>query len=117
MVAEPDSFVLGARWPKPDVAILEVTGDLDIRTAPQLEAALSKLCAEDPRTVVVDLTAVGFLGSAGLAALIAVRQRTSSPKALRIVAATEETDRMFRLTGLDGLLAVYPTRDAALSDV
>lgn len=53
------------------VAVLSVSGDVDMVTAPQVEQDLAALLEQQPEVLVVDLTEVGFFASAGLTALVA----------------------------------------------
>ncbi|GHF60776.1 anti-anti-sigma factor [Amycolatopsis bartoniae] len=115
-VPHPGSLSLSTHWPEPDVVVLSVAGDLDMLTSPQLSESLQKLLERSPRRIVVDLTKVDFLGSAGLAALVTAHERVESRESLRIVASARETQRAFQMTGLDELLALYPTAEAALAD-
>lgn len=112
----PGSLSVSTRWAEPDVAVLSVAGDLDMLTAPQLTESLHQVLDRRPRTVVVDLSKVDFLGSAGLAVLVTAHERAESRDSLRIVASARETQRAFSMTGLDELLDLYPTCEAALGD-
>ena len=47
-------------------AVLAVSGDIDMVTAPEFEKALLTALRDRPATLVVDLGGVDFLGSAGL---------------------------------------------------
>jgi anti-anti-sigma factor len=85
-------------------------------TSPKLTESLDEVLDRHPRTVVVDLTKVDFLGSAGLAALVTAHERAQAGEKLRIVASARETQRAFSMTGLDELLDLYPTCEAALAD-
>lgn len=110
----PGSLSLSTDWAQSDVAVLTVAGDLDMLTSPQLTESLTEILDRQPRTVVVDLSKVDFLGSAGLAALVTAHERARSGQQLRIVASARETQRAFSMTGLDELLDIYPTCEAAL---
>ncbi|MEU4455880.1 STAS domain-containing protein [Nocardia fluminea] len=94
-----------------DFEILTVRGEVDMASAPQLQAALEK-AQQGGKTLVVDMTEVGFLGSAGLSALLVVSK--AAPYQLRVV-ASREVARPIELTGLDKLLAVYGTLEAAIA--
>lgn len=94
-----------------EFAILTVRGEVDMASAPQLQAALEQ-AQQGGKTLVVDMTQVGFLGSAGLSTLLAVSK--AAPDQLRVV-ASREVARPIELTGLDKLLAVYNTLEAAVS--
>ncbi|TCJ96972.1 STAS domain-containing protein [Nocardia alba] len=91
--------------------ILTVRGEVDMASAPQLQAELEK-AQRGGKTLVVDMTQVGFLGSAGLSALLVVSK--AAPYQLRVV-ASREVSRPIELTGLDKLLAVYATLEAAIA--
>lgn len=99
-------------------ALVTVSGEVDVLSAPRLEEAVANALAEGPARLVIDLTDVGFLASAGLAVLAGTQQRTAEHVDFRVVADGSATSRPMRLTGLDQGFAVYPTREEALtSDV
>ena len=52
---------------------LLLTGELDIATAPELEARAEQLCAGHAGELVLDLSRLEFLDSAGLSAILRVR--------------------------------------------
>jgi anti-anti-sigma factor len=52
---------------------IELRGEIDMSTDPQLEAALTAVTAADPVDILVDLTEVTFLASAGLGFLAELR--------------------------------------------
>ena len=58
-----------------DHAILEVAGEIDLATAPELRAALSDLLEEAHLDLLVDLRQVTFLDAAGLRVLVAALKR------------------------------------------
>jgi hypothetical protein len=59
-------------------ALLVVEGEIDTLTAGSLERALTELLEDRPEVLVVDLTAVTFLASSGLAVLIRRPTRRAS---------------------------------------
>ncbi|WP_312871851.1 STAS domain-containing protein [Amycolatopsis acididurans] len=95
-------------------AVVVVSGDIDMVTAPEFEKALIAAVREQPEALVVDMTGVAFLGSAGLTALVAARQQAGEVTALRVVAKSSATARPLQLTGLDQEIPLYPTREEAL---
>ncbi|KAA9159769.1 STAS domain-containing protein [Amycolatopsis acidicola] len=116
MSQPPGSLKLETTWPQDGLAVVVVGGDLDMLTAPRLRGVLDELLARSPKAIVVDLTSVEFLGSAGLAALMRAHEQAGDVR-LRIVAPAREVHRAFTVTGLDEVLALYPTREAALTAV
>ena len=53
-----------------DVAVLAVSGELDIATAPQLRTAVGDLLGQGVRHVELDLDACTFVDSTGLGAML-----------------------------------------------
>ena len=95
--------------------IAEVHGELDLRSAPALLEAL-----EHPgQAAIVDLRRCRFVDSSGVAALLGARgRRFKDGYGFAVVtAAGSEPERVFRITGVTTLLAVYPDVEQALSAV
>lgn len=99
--------------------VLAVDGAVDGLTTPRLRAAISDAFDRlAGRTLVLDLSRVGFLGSPGLRALFdsataAVRQHGHRP--LRVVVDhTRPVIRPIEIVGLDNVLALYHELDEAL---
>ncbi len=58
---------LSARFTAPEVVVVSPAGDIDSATSGPLRAAIGEQVAAGARHVVLDLSGVAFLGSAGLA--------------------------------------------------
>ena|SRR5262245_33762795 len=99
------------------IAVLKVDGDIDLATVPALEAAIEEALIPRPTGLVIDLTAVGFLASAGLQALVATHNNVSDTAEFAVVANSAATSRPIQLTGLDQIFKLFPTLDEALSAV
>jgi anti-sigma B factor antagonist len=99
------------------VAVLSVGGDIDLATAPVLEAAIAQVTAGNPRSVIIELSAVDFLASTGLRILVAAQEMVSKSAGFAVVANSPATSRPIQLTGLAEVLSVHPTLDAALAAV
>lgn len=65
----PVTCVIGEEWVG-RVAVLSVSGVVDMLTAPQLEEAITTSLGKTPAALVVDLTDVEFLASAGMGVLV-----------------------------------------------
>jgi anti-sigma B factor antagonist len=92
-------------------------GEVDVLTVGRLRAAVNEALREAAgRPVVVDLTAVTFLGSHGLAALVeAASQAERRSEPLRVVVdETRAVTRPLQITGLDEVLALYYSVEEAL---
>lgn len=95
--------------------MVDVTGDLDALTSPRLLDTLHALLRKRSAVLVVDLTAVAFMGSAGISVLVEIHRHASPYIDLRVVAASRVTLRPLQATGIDTALNVYPSRAAALT--
>lgn len=94
--------------------VLAVIGEVDLATAPALENAIESTLAGKPGALVIDLSEVSFLASAGMAALVAAHQRAGATR-IAIVADGPATSRQLRMTNLDQVFALHSTLDQALS--
>ncbi len=104
--------------PRPGVLVLAVDGELDSLVAAEFESALGEAldaAQEQAATVVVDLGAVTFLASSGLAVLIRGAQREAERgRALHVAAATRPVLRPLQITGADELFALFGDVSAAV---
>lgn len=97
-----------------DHTVLEVGGEVDVYTAPRLRERLVELVEQGARHVVVDLSRVEFLDSTGLGVLVgALKRLRAAGGTLGLVCAHERLLKIFRITALDRVFALYDTVEAA----
>ena len=82
------------------VVVLAVEGEIDIATAPVLDAAVAEALAEKPAALVIDLSAVTFLASAGVRILVQTAEQLSGRACFAVVASGVATTRPIQLTRL-----------------
>jgi anti-sigma B factor antagonist len=81
--------------------VLALSGELDVVSAPELELCLNEVMAEAHDRVVLDLSELAFVDSAGVSVLIKARQDAeSSGRTLVLGRPTEQVHRVFALVGL-----------------
>ncbi len=98
------------------VAVVTAVGEVDLHTAPQLEAALAEQIAAGHPRLVVDLSGVGFLDSTGLGVLVkALKAAREGEGWIRLVVTSPRIARVFEITGLDAQLPRFDTTQAALA--
>ncbi|HVV18862.1 MAG TPA: STAS domain-containing protein [Pseudonocardiaceae bacterium] len=107
-MAEADSdLTVSVTAPDSATVVLHVCGDVDMVTAAVLAEHVRQQQGTSIGTLVVDLSEVTFLGSAGLAVLAeahdACRDRGVE---LRVVATSRMVLRPLQVTGLDTLLTI-----------
>lgn len=98
-------------------AVIGVSGEVDALTAPELDAAIAALLPDGPAAIIVDLSDVQFLASAGMAVLVAAREKSDGQFRFAVVADGPATSRPLRLVGLADLIGLYPTLDQARADL
>ncbi|MFC5142074.1 STAS domain-containing protein [Actinomycetospora rhizophila] len=114
----PDTIGVSASLVSPEVAVVRPVGDVDTATASPLRTAIRAQVEAGARHVVLDLSGVEFMGSAGLALLIAEREAAISREGeLRLAGVPRTAGRALSLTGLTELFDTYPDADAAAADL
>lgn len=99
------------------MSVVTVSGEIDLVTAPALEQAIGAVVADTPTALVIDLSAVEFLGSVGLKILAATYEKLGTSAEFGVVARGPATRRPIHLTGLDKTFALYQTLEDALTGV
>jgi anti-anti-sigma factor len=91
------------------VTRVHVEGEIDILTAPQLEAAL-RAEIDQGRDVVLDLSAVSFIDSTGLHAIVSAAHAASAcGQQLRVHSVMgSQARKLFEVTRLERLLPTAP---------
>ena len=84
---------------------IELTGELDIATAPDLEQALETPLAAGAEDIVLDLRGVTFIDSSGLrVVLVASRSAASEGRRLIVVPGDGQVLRVIRLAQVEDRL-------------
>lgn len=98
----------------PDARVVHVVGEIDTLTAPVLRTRLDEQIAAVP-LLVLDLSDVTFLGSAGLAVLVAAKDEADRRRHnLKIVPGSRIVMRALEATGLVQIFDVYEDVPRAL---
>ncbi|MDT5064675.1 MAG: anti-sigma factor antagonist [Mycobacterium sp.] len=100
-----------------DIAVLVVSGVVDLATAPALEEVTDQLVAQKPRALVIDITEVTFLASVGLKILASTHRDITPTGCFAVIADGPATSRPIKLTHLDEVFSLYPTLDDGLAAV
>jgi anti-anti-sigma factor len=100
-----------------DVTIVAASGVVDMLTAPQLEEALRAALDKKPGNLVVDLTEVEFLASAGMGVLVAAHDEAGAVTRLCVVAEGPATSRPLKLVGIADIVPLFATVDEAVESL
>ena len=94
---------------------VELSGELDLATAPKLEDEMRRIEAEGPGLVVLDLKGLVFMDSSGLRSLLAADARArEAGRRLVLVRGDERVQRVLRITRLDERLEIVDSADAVV---
>ena len=89
--------------------VVSASGVVDMLTSPLLEASLTTSLKQKPAAIIVDLSEVEFLASAGMGVLVAAREQAASDIRFGVVASGPATSRPLTLIGLADIIGLYPT--------
>jgi anti-sigma B factor antagonist len=97
-----------------DAPGVTVRGEVDLEAVAALEAALEEGIRESAGAFVIDLSDVGCIDSSGLQVLLRARALLGrEDRALAVVCPFGRVRRVFELSGVSELFALYPSREAA----
>jgi anti-sigma B factor antagonist len=87
------------------VAFIQVTGYLDMETAPQLLEMATVASTEVTGTLRIDLSGVNFIDSSGINALVMLK--ADADRAHRVLVLENPSERVRRVLELTGLAAHF----------
>ena len=96
------SQVIGA------AARVELRGDVDMATAPQLRRVLDELIDGGAAEIVLDCRHLEFLDSSGIGALVAARTRIGSDGVIALEEPRANVRKVLEVTGVDQELSIRP---------
>ena len=96
--------------------VLPLKGEIDLHVSPTVTASLNEMIEKKPERLVVDLSDVSYIDSAGLAALIEAMQKVEGYGGKFMLAGLQETVRsIFEISRLDQVFQIFPDIDTALA--
>jgi len=81
------------------VAIVTVEGELDTLAVPSFREEVDRICGGVVENLIVDMTALRYICSAGLRALVLAHQKLPDEVPMTLVGVTGEVERTIRLVG------------------
>jgi anti-sigma B factor antagonist len=101
-----------------DAYVISLAGEVDLYTAPELKQQLLEVIAENGRHGSVDFTETSFIDSTTLGVLVGgVKRLRAVDGQLVVVCGDRNISKIFEITGLDRVFAIYDTRDEALAQL
>ena len=107
MVVEQDAGV---------AVVLTAAGTIDMVTAPQFQVHVDSVLSRKPSALIIDLSRVEFLGSAGIGVLMNVHNNAGD-MAYAVAADGPATSRPLHLLGIDDLVQIFPSVADAIREL
>ena len=93
-----------------DRTVVTVAGEIDLSTSEQLDGAVIDALAKETKHLTLDLSEVTFLDSSGLGVIVkALKRAKESETVFDVITANDRVLKVFKLTGLDAVIQIYPT--------
>jgi anti-sigma B factor antagonist len=114
--AEPREGLLVHKRVDNGVAVVTVTGDVDVATCATLrDSLLQEVADENFRGLVVNLAGVSFIDSTGIGVLVGVWRRTKATDgSLALASPSRQAQSVLDATGLTKVLSIYSTEEEAV---
>ena len=101
-----------------DVVIVKLSGRLDSSTAPPTEESFTRLLANGPLHLAIDLSSLEYISSAGLRVLLVVARKLQQAKGKVVLFGLVPNVReVFQISGFDRIFAIQPDMPAAVAAV
>ena len=117
MEPAPDAFAcLSTDWSTPvrGTTVLRIEGELELFTVPQLRRAVAEQTGAPAARLVIDLSAVRFLDSAGISELIAVYKRFRNHHEVCLVPPGGACGHLLERMQITRFFAAFATVEQAL---
>ena len=103
------------------VRAIEIRGELDLATAPDLEGPLDEAVGATGTSILLDLSDCEFIDSTGIAVIVRAWQRVDARSEngggsrVVICCRNEQVRRVLEITGLEKSMSIFDSRDEALA--
>jgi anti-sigma B factor antagonist len=117
------NIMVGEAQSNVPVTILRLEGDIDAATQKALQDKATEVVAGGATHILLDMSGVNYMGSAGFRAIHALTNMLSSEESstlskspyLKLLNPTESVARVIKTLGFDMYLDIYQDRDEALN--
>jgi anti-anti-sigma factor len=101
------------------VPLMEVVGDIDLSTLPQLQRAIDNLFnSKNSMRLIIDLRRVTFIDSSGVGALIGAKKRLMTRHGeLYVICGNDHVRKKLGLMRLGNIMRLHSTPEEVTSDI
>ena len=97
------------------VVVIAASGAVDMLSAPELQNMMNAAADRHPAGLILDMTEVDFLGTAGMEVLMTTRKQLGENTRFAVVADGPATSRPMTIMGLADYIELFSSLDVALS--
>ena len=102
----------------PRLGLVEVSGEVDIYTAPKFKEDMIAVIDAGATRLVINLSDVTFIDSTALGVLIGgIKRMHAVDGRMVLVVNTRPVQKVLTITGLDSIFEIHETREEALAGV
>jgi anti-sigma B factor antagonist len=99
-----------------DVAILDLSGNIDRAAEPSLTAAWERAVAGNPPTVLLNFSNVEYINSTGIALIVGLLARArQNGRGIVVCGLSDHYRQIFEITRLIDFMRVYPDEASAVA--
>lgn len=99
----------------PEKTLMEISGRIDSMNANQLGEALNREIEGGHVRLVLDLSQVEYMSSAGLRELVSALKKVRGTGDLRLARPSPRVQEVLEMAGLDTIFQIFASRDIAMS--
>ena len=100
-----------------NVTVFLPEGRIDTQAATDMDQALQAAVSAGKHNMVVDMSGVDYISSAGLRTLAAMLVKSRAEGGdMKLAALNPRVTRVFRIIGFDVLMSIHDTPEAAIAD-
>ena len=99
------------------ITLINLDGEIDVSHAPRLRETLTQLIESDCQKLLINLTDVVYLDSAGLSVLIATHRRAQGAGVVvGLIGPQQPIRQVFNITGVDKVIPIFPTKAEGIAE-
>lgn len=97
------------------VTVLSLKGELDSSTYKDLQAKADEIINEDTKNILIDMSGLSFIGSAGLRAIHTTSNSTKEKGgSVKLLKPSEASQRVLKTLGFDQFFEIFQDLDKAI---
>jgi len=100
------------------VKVLDVTGEIDVYTAPQFKEAVNSILESGQKHLIINMAGVTYMDSSGFGTLLSATKRLRPQGGtVNLVKCNSSIDRILRITRLNTIFGTYDSVEEAIGAV